>query len=89
MPLQIVLDSLDLTGGGRTESPVLVAINQELVLNVQNHIRVVVAVDIHERERDWDQIRAGIIELWPNVDNIYMENIDNLLRGSIYSRKYC
>ena len=68
MPLQMVLDGLDLTGGGRTESPVLVAINQELVLNVQNHIRVVVAVDIHERERDWDHIRAGIIELWPNVD---------------------
>ena len=70
---QIVLNGLNLAGSGRTEAPVLVDINQECVLKVQNHIRVMVSVDIHERECDRDQIRAGIIELWPNVDARYME----------------
>src|SRR5260370_35857546 len=68
MLLQVLFYGRYLIGVRRTKSPVLIDIDQTGVLKTKNHIWLVIPIHIHEREHDRDQIRAGVIELRPEID---------------------
>src|SRR5260221_3755743 len=68
MPLQVALDGRKLVRVGRAKSPVFIDIDQARILKMQNHIWVMIAIHVHETQRDRDQIIAVAIELWSDVD---------------------
>lgn len=73
--LQVALDGRELVWVSRTKSPVLIDIDQARVLKMKNHIGMMVTIHINETQRDWDQVIAIPIELWPAIDVIYPINL--------------
>src|SRR5450755_698677 len=58
MLFQVLFYSRYLVGVNRTKSPILIDIDQACVLKTQDHIWMMIAIHIHETQRDRDQIAA-------------------------------
>jgi len=84
---KIVLHRLLLLGHRRAEAAPIVDENETRTLKVDDHVGLVIAIHIDKAQGHGDEGIAGAVELGTEVDNIYMENIDPLRRGSVYSRK--
>jgi hypothetical protein len=82
MPLQILFHSLYLGRCRRAKSSLIVDIDDTCILKADNHIWMMIAIDISKAERDRDEILACAIELRPCVDarfrHIPTRKIDHL-----------
>ena len=67
MLFQVLFYGRYLAGVRRTKSPVFVDIDNPGVLKADNHIWSMIAIDIGEAKRDWNQVVAVTVELWTYI----------------------
>ena len=68
MLLQVLLHGLYFIGGRRAKTSTVVDIDDISILEMDNHIGAMVAVDIHETECHRDELLAVPVELWADID---------------------
>src|SRR6266852_6762244 len=71
MLLQVVLNGLQLAGVCRAKSSLHVDVHEPRLLEMDNHIWLMVALHIDETQGDGDQVIAATIELGADVDTCF------------------
>ena len=81
MLLQVTLYSMELVWGSRSKPSLVIDKDELRVLKMDEHVRSMVAIDIHKAECHRDQIGIGAIQLRAEVD----AGLRAIAAGELYS----